>query len=102
MTFRIAMVAACPFPARRGTPLRIERLADALQARGNEVEVVTYHLCDEPSSTGYPVHRIRGRTVVRSLPPGPTVPTLRLQNPDQRAERRIVLRGYDALPVVVR
>ena len=81
MTFRIAMVAACPFPARRGTPLRIERLADALQARGNEVEVVTYHLCDEPSSTGYPVHRIRGRTVVRSLPPGPTVRKLALYDP---------------------
>ncbi|MCB2052665.1 MAG: glycosyltransferase family 4 protein [Geminicoccaceae bacterium] len=99
MTFRIAMVAACPFPARRGTPLRIERLADALQARGNEVEVVTYHLCDEPSSTGYPVHRIRGRTVVRSLPPGPTVRKLALYDPLlARLIRRILTaRPFDVI-----
>ncbi|MFO1075557.1 MAG: hypothetical protein U1E17_23225 [Geminicoccaceae bacterium] len=36
---RIGMVAACPLPARRGTPLRIERLAEALAARGHHVEL---------------------------------------------------------------
>ena len=39
----IAMVAACPFPAPRGTPIRALRLAEALAARGHRVHVVTYH-----------------------------------------------------------
>ena len=68
MTLRVAMVAACPFPARRGTPLRIERLTDALIARGHEVEVITYHICDEPSTGSYPVHRILGRDQDRAAP----------------------------------
>ena len=42
--FRIVMVAACPMPARRGTPLRVERLAEALAARGHHVELVTYQI----------------------------------------------------------
>jgi glycosyltransferase involved in cell wall biosynthesis len=39
----VAMVAACPFPCRRGTPIRVERLAEALAAAGREVHVVAYH-----------------------------------------------------------
>ncbi|CAN5167478.1 hypothetical protein BH20GEM2_BH20GEM2_04590 [soil metagenome] len=35
------MVAACPLPAPRGTPIRILRLAEALALRGHEVHLVT-------------------------------------------------------------
>jgi hypothetical protein len=45
---RICMVAACLFPVRRGTPLRIERLPQAVMERGHEIEVVTYHIADAP------------------------------------------------------
>jgi hypothetical protein len=38
---RIAMIAACPFPLGRGTPIRIQRQAETLAARGHEVHVVT-------------------------------------------------------------
>src|SRR5829696_5121911 len=39
----VALVAACPFPAPRGTPIRFQRLAEAVAGRGDRVHVVTYH-----------------------------------------------------------
>jgi hypothetical protein len=56
-TLRIAMLAACPFPAPRGTPARIRRLAEALTARGHDVQVLAYHH-GAGEALPYPVHRI--------------------------------------------
>ena len=55
------MVAACPMPARRGTPLRVERLAQALAARGHAVELMTYHLAEEDGAYAFPIRRIYDR-----------------------------------------
>ncbi len=59
------MVAACPYPARRGTPIRIHRLAEAMAARGHRVHVVTesQHDWDRSAELAEGVyHRvIRGR-----------------------------------------
>ena len=79
--FRIAMVAACPMPARRGTPLRVERLAEALTARGHEVELITYHIADGPQPLGVPVHRIFRRPVYWRMPVGPSFRKLALYDP---------------------
>jgi glycosyltransferase involved in cell wall biosynthesis len=79
--FRIAMVAACPMPARRGTPLRVERLAEALAARGHEVEIITYHVAEGPQSLGVPVHRIFRRPVYWHMPVGPSFRKLALYDP---------------------
>jgi glycosyltransferase involved in cell wall biosynthesis len=79
--FRIAMVAACPMPARRGTPLRIERLAEALTARGHQVELITYHVADGPQELGIPVHRIFRRPVYWHMPVGPSFRKLALYDP---------------------
>ncbi len=35
--FTIAVIAACPFPHGRGTPLRIQRLSEALVMAGQMV-----------------------------------------------------------------
>jgi len=75
---RILMVAACPFPARRGTPVRIERLCEALMARGHEVTLATYGL-----GVGSPPAGLRLCTVPDpprrgSLPPGPQFAKLHL------------------------
>lgn len=75
------MVAACPLPARRGTPLRIERLAEALNARGHAVELLTYHLAEEPGRFPFPVRRVFGRCEAGTLPPGPTLAKLALYDP---------------------
>lgn len=77
--YRIAMVAACPFPCERGTPVRIHRMAEALLALGHEVHVITYHL-SEPVEV-HPdlhVHRIGNVPTYRRMNPGPTLQKLLL------------------------
>lgn len=97
--FRIAMVAACPMPARRGTPLRIERLAEALTGRGHQVELITYHVADGPQDLGFPVHRIFGRPFYWRMPAGPSARKLFLYDPALAAKVVAVLArgGFDAI-----
>jgi glycosyltransferase involved in cell wall biosynthesis len=71
--FRVAMVAACPFPCPRGTPVRILRMAEALARRGHEVHVVTYHLGSDPPDAPFRIHRIRDVRRYRKISPGPTL-----------------------------
>ncbi len=40
--FRVAVVAACPFPSLRGSQVLIRELAEALAGAGHQVHVVTY------------------------------------------------------------
>ena len=70
---RIAMVAACPFPWPRGTPVRIRRMAESLAARGHEVHVVTYHLGELTAELPFAVHRIPNVPTYTDCQPGPTV-----------------------------
>jgi len=69
---RIAMVAACPFPFGRGTPIRIQRQAEALAARGHEVHVATYSLGTAEPVAGVTVHRAPRLPFYRTTSPGPT------------------------------
>jgi glycosyltransferase involved in cell wall biosynthesis len=79
--FRVAMIAACPMPARRGTPLRIERLTEALIARGNHVELITYHVSDDAQTLDFPVHRIFNKRVFWRMPAGPNLRKLTVYDP---------------------
>jgi 1,2-diacylglycerol 3-alpha-glucosyltransferase len=45
--YRIAMVAACPFPANYGSPGAVREMAQSLALRGNEVHVVTYPIGED-------------------------------------------------------
>lgn len=72
MVLRIAMVAACPFPARRGTPLRIERLSEALTELGHEVEVITYPVGESSAVSSFPIHRAGKAMKLGTIAPGPT------------------------------
>jgi glycosyltransferase involved in cell wall biosynthesis len=74
--YRIAMVAACPFPANRGTPARIFHMADELARRGHHVDVVAYHLGDEGRPSGFRLHRIGKIKTYKKLSPGPTLQKL--------------------------
>ena len=67
------MIAACPFPWPRGTPIRIHRIAEAVARRGHAVHVVTYHLGEELADPPFVVHRIRDVPAYRRTDPGPTV-----------------------------
>lgn len=97
--FRIAMVAACPMPARRGTPLRIERLAEALTARGHHVEIITYHVADGPQPLEIPVHRIFRREVYWRMPVGPSLRKLVLYDPALawKLSRVLTARRFDVI-----
>ncbi len=97
--FRIAMVAACPMPARRGTPLRVERLAEALTDRGHHVELITYHVADGPQDLSVPVHRIFGRPLYWRMPAGPSARKLLLYDPALAAKVLGVLArgGFDVI-----
>ena len=75
------MIAACPFPWPRGTPIRIHRIAEAVARRGHAVHVVTYHLGQELTDPPFVVHRIRDVPFYRRTSPGPTVRKLFLLDP---------------------
>jgi glycosyltransferase involved in cell wall biosynthesis len=89
---RIAMVAACPFPWPRGTPIRIHRMAEALARRGHDVHVVTYHLADRTPTPSMTVHRIAGPRWYTRTAPGPTLTKLALLDPLLTLELRGLLR----------
>jgi glycosyltransferase involved in cell wall biosynthesis len=77
---KIAMVAACPFPYSRGTPVRIFRMAEALARKGVEVHVVTYNLGevldDEKYRYPFDIHRICKVKTYKKLSPGPSLQKL--------------------------
>jgi glycosyltransferase involved in cell wall biosynthesis len=77
---RIAVVAACPFPAARGTPIRIQRLSEGLARRGHEVHVVTYGL-GGPDPASLVVHRIRRVPGCAKTSPGPSLGKLLVLDP---------------------
>jgi glycosyltransferase involved in cell wall biosynthesis len=78
---KIAVVAACPFPYPRGTPIRILRLAEALANRGHDLHVVTYHLGEGEPEGPVKVHRIRDVAIYRRVSPGPSYLKLLLLDP---------------------
>jgi glycosyltransferase involved in cell wall biosynthesis len=67
------MVAACPFPAPRGTPIRVLRLAEELASRGHRVHVVTYHHGLGEVDPLVQVHRIPPVEGYQELLPGPSL-----------------------------
>ncbi|MDO9264739.1 MAG: glycosyltransferase family 4 protein, partial [Desulfosalsimonadaceae bacterium] len=77
----VAIVAACPFPAQRGTPVRIFRTAEALGRRGHNVHVVAYHFGDASSTDAFQIHRIPDIKSYRNFNPGPTYPKLLVLDP---------------------
>jgi len=69
---RIAVVAACPLPAARGTPIRIFRLSEALHELGHDVHVVTYHLGQKQVPHAFRLHRIKDLGWYSRMQAGPS------------------------------
>ncbi len=93
-TLRVAVVAACPFPAPRGTPTRILRLSEALARQGHEVHLVTYHFgarAYAPVEPNLLVHRIPGVPGHDRLDPGPSLRKLFVHDPRLVRRLRAVL-----------
>ena len=75
------MVAACPFPWPRGTPIRIQRLAQALVQEGHKVDVVTYHLGESSDRLPFHVHRIANVFYYKRVSAGPSLTKLFVLDP---------------------
>ena len=99
MQFRIAVIAACPFPYPRGTPVRIQRLSEALAKQGHEVHVVTYHLGEGRADPSVEVHRIPEVQSYRKTGPGPSYKKLAVIDPLLVKKTREVIRerGIDII-----
>lgn len=69
----IGIVAACPFPVGRGTPVRIRRLSEGLAERGHHVDVTTYHLGDQEDLKGVTLHRTADDPTYTTTKAGPTL-----------------------------
>ena len=93
------MVAACPFPYPRGTPLRIERLAEALSQRGHEVHVVTYHLGSRRVPDSFHIHRTVSLPTYNKCAPGPSYQKLLLLDPllALRLRQLLASRPFDVI-----
>lgn len=65
------MVGACPFPTCQGSQVLIRQLSEALQKRGHEVHVVTYHIGEATDNISLPIHRIPGIIPYRKFRAGP-------------------------------
>jgi glycosyltransferase involved in cell wall biosynthesis len=67
---RILVVAPQPFYQERGTPIATRCVVEALKAADHEVDVLTYHLGDDPRIPGVRVFRIPAVPFVRDVPIG--------------------------------
>jgi glycosyltransferase involved in cell wall biosynthesis len=67
---RILVVAPQPFYQERGTPIATRLLLEALQAAGHDVDVLTYHVGDDPKLPGVRVYRAPTVPFVRDVPIG--------------------------------
>lgn len=79
--YKVAVIAACPFPYPRGTPIRILRMAEGLAARGHEVHVFTYHLEQHIEDLPFTIHRIFNIPTYKKFSPGPTYQKISVLDP---------------------
>jgi glycosyltransferase involved in cell wall biosynthesis len=67
---RILVIAPQPFYQERGTPIATRLLVEALKAAGHEVDVLTYHVGEDPQLDGVRVFRAPAVPFVRDVPIG--------------------------------
>jgi len=67
---RVLVVAPQPFYQERGTPIATRLLVEALKAAGHDVDVLTYHVGEDPGLDGVRVFRAPAVPFVRDVPIG--------------------------------
>jgi glycosyltransferase involved in cell wall biosynthesis len=78
---RVCVLAACPVPFPRGTPIRVTRLTEAVARLGHEVHLVTYATSSGPIDPLVHVHRIRGVPRLGAERPGPSLGKFAILDP---------------------
>jgi glycosyltransferase involved in cell wall biosynthesis len=69
-TMRVLVVAPQPFYRERGTPIATRLLLEALQAAGHSVDVLTYHVGEDPRLAGVRVFRAPAVPFIHDIPIG--------------------------------
>ncbi len=69
----IAVIAACPFPYTRGTPIRIQRLSETLSAFGHNVHIFTYPIGRGSFSEDIHVTRVANLLGYKKYDSGPSL-----------------------------
>jgi glycosyltransferase involved in cell wall biosynthesis len=70
--YRIAMVAACPFPANHGSPASIREMSEALVGLGHQVHVVAYPQGEDIPVRGVTIHRAANLLPIKKVGVGPS------------------------------
>jgi glycosyltransferase involved in cell wall biosynthesis len=66
----ILLLAPHPFYQERGTPIAVDLLLRILSARGDAVDVVTFHEGEDKTYQGVTIHRISALAWTRNIRPG--------------------------------
>lgn len=69
---KILLLAPQPFFQERGTPIAVDLLLRALSARGESVDVLTYHEGSDVAYPGVVIHRIPKIPFIHNISPGPS------------------------------
>lgn len=67
---KILLLAPEPFYIERGTPIAVDLVLQALSARGDQVDMVTYHLGKDMQYEHVKIHRIPKVSFIREIRPG--------------------------------
>lgn len=67
------MIAACPLPWPRGTPIRVHRMAEALHGMGHSIRVATYPVGDPSVPVQYAIDRVAPLRGTIDTAPGPSL-----------------------------
>ncbi|MBA3496817.1 MAG: glycosyltransferase family 4 protein [Gemmatimonadales bacterium] len=78
---RVLMIAACPLPWPRGTPIRVHRMAEALANLDHEIHVATYPVGDQSIAVNYRLHRVASSGAPHDTTPGPSLAKLAYLDP---------------------
>ncbi len=73
---KILMLVPQPFFQIRGTPLAILQILRSLSGKGNEIDLVTYHLGEDVAIPDIRIHRIPRVPFIRRVKIGPSLPKL--------------------------
>jgi len=70
-SFKVAVVAACPFPANHGSPASIREMSECLAILGHDVHIVTYPNGQNIPVSGVSIHRVTGLGLSSQMKVGP-------------------------------
>lgn len=95
----VLMIAACPLPWPRGTPIRIHRMAEALLECGCQVHVATYPVGDPSIPVNYRINRVASPKTTLDTAPGPSFRKLACLDPllVARVRKLLAMHPFDVI-----